>query len=149
MSLLVRLRSSSYEASKISGYPGDIILVQKDDAPTGHWFAGGVHVVRQAEVGLRFSGSFAGWSATQKYNVRFKLNRIPLRREHQAMDTVFTQERVLFPTSTHFPSALLRPRDASIKIFNPLLSTNQPQLQAVVSIVNQVPGSCPFVIFGP
>lgn len=127
---------------------GDQILVQKVGAPEGHWYQGRVHVVRQTEVGLRFHGSFGGSSDTQPYNVRFKLNRIPVKRQHQAMDTVFTQDRVLFPLAAHLPNSNttgIQP----IKVFNSLIQSNQPQLLAVKSIVNQTPGSPPFVVFGP
>jgi helicase MOV-10 len=66
------------------------------------------------------------------------------------MDAVFTEDRVLFPDVKHLPSG--GPPSASkstLKVFNTLISSNEPQLQAVVSIVAQRPGSLPFVIFGP
>lgn len=127
---------------------GDRILVQQRGAPEGHWFEGGVHVVRKDEVGLRFHGSFKGSSRDQLYNVRFKLNRYPIRRQHQALDTAFSEERILFPTDTHVPSHR-KPRDVRLRINNPLIATNPPQLQAVISITKQLPGAVPFVIFGP
>lgn len=128
---------------------GDRILVQKPDATQGHWFEGGVHVLHQEEVGLRLHGSFPG-NAGQRYNVRFKLNRIPMRRQHQAMDSAFSQERVLFPTKPHLPPGLYpSPAEKRLKLFNPLLAANIPQLQAVISVVSQPAGSVPFVIFGP
>jgi len=106
-----------------------------------------VHVVERAQVGLRFHGSFGGTSA-QPYNVRFKLNRIPVKRQHQAMNTVFTQDRVLFPLAAHVPSSGAMGMQP-INVFNPLIQNNQPQLLAVKSVVNQAPGSPPFVVFGP
>ncbi|TFK41436.1 RNA helicase [Crucibulum laeve] len=127
---------------------GDKILVQRHGADTGHWFSGGVHVVRQVEVGLRFAGSFQ-WTTAERYHIRFKLNRIPMQRQHQAMDTVFTQERVLFPTQQHVPSDSYPKAGAGIRVFNGLIATNRPQLQAVTSIVNQAAGAVPFVVFGP
>jgi helicase MOV-10 len=124
--------------------------VQEEGATGGRWFEGHVHVLRQAEVGLRFHGSFAAYATGRRFHIRFKLNRIPLRRQHQAMATVFTEDRVLFPLVTHLsgdkvPSS----SDVAWKPFNPLISSNAPQLQAVVSIVAQRPGSPPFVVFGP
>ena len=101
--------------------------------------------MRQAEVGLRFHKSFGESSTTQPYNVQFKLNRIPVKRQHQAMDTVFTQDRVLFPLAAHLPcsdTTGIQP----IKAFNSLIQSNQPQLLAVKSVVNQTPGSPPFVV---
>lgn len=127
-------------------FQGDSILVQKKGESQGHWFEGRVHVLRKEEVGLRFHRSFS-WSATQCYNVRFKLNRIPMQRQHQAMDSAFSQARVLFPSETQVPRAPYA--RTPLRLFNPLLATNPPQLQAVNAIIRQVPGSVPFVIFGP
>jgi helicase MOV-10 len=103
-------------------------------------------VLRKEEVGLRFHGSF-GWSAAQRYNVRFKLNRIPMQRQHQAMDSVFAQARVLFPSENQVPRTPYT--STRLQLFNPLLATNPPQRQAVNAIMQQTPGSVPFVIFGP
>ncbi|KDR68388.1 hypothetical protein GALMADRAFT_78731 [Galerina marginata CBS 339.88] len=129
---------------------GDCIFVQEQGASDGRWFEGHVHVVRQAEVGLRFHGSFGRYSEGRRFHVRFKLNRIPARRQHHAMDSVFAEDRVLFPRVSHLPlGAARRPSSVAMKLFNPLISTNQPQLQAVASIVTLPPGSPPFVVFGP
>ncbi|KAF7348608.1 Rna helicase [Mycena venus] len=128
---------------------GDRILVQKHNSTSGHWFEGGVHFVRKEEVGLRFNASFRA-SPADRFNVRFKLSRYPLRRQHQALDTVYAEERVLFPLSVHVPTIPYPTQtSAQLKVFNPLIATNAPQLQAVVSIVKRPPGSVPFVIFGP
>lgn len=131
-------------------YPGDRILAQKQGSTAGHWFEGGVHFVRKEEVGLRFNASFRGMSVADRYTVRFKLNRTPLRRQHLAMDTEFTEDRVLFPLPLHVPKTPYPTQArAQIRVFNPLIAANAPQLQAVVSIVKRAPGSTPFVIFGP
>lgn len=82
--------------------------------------------------------------------MRFKLNRIPLRRQHQALGSAFTEDRILFPLAMHLtPGAVPTPRTVSIKLYNKLISSNPPQLQAVTSICNLSPGSPPFVLFGP
>jgi helicase MOV-10 len=120
--------------------------VQKQGETVGHWFEGRVHVLHKEEVGLRFHGSF-GWTAAQRYNVRFKLNRIPMQRQHQAMDSAFSQARVLFPSKTQLPRTPYA--RTGLQLFNPILATNPPQLQAVNAITHQAPGSAPFVIFGP
>lgn len=130
-------------------HTGDRILVRAHDAAEGHWFEGGVHVVRREEVGLRFHVSFRARSPSQSFNVRFKLNRYPLRRQHLAMDTVFTQARVMFPLKEHVPRGPYPKPNMGFKVFNPLIATNPPQLQAVISINRQAPGAVPFVIFGP
>ncbi|KAJ7034547.1 P-loop containing nucleoside triphosphate hydrolase protein [Mycena alexandri] len=127
---------------------GDRILVQKHGSTVGHWYEGGVHVVRKEEVGLKFNSSFRA-KAADLFNVRFKLNRYPLRRQHLALDTVFTEDRVLFPLPLHVPNVPYPRPNRILKVFNPLIATNAPQLQAVTSILKRPPGSVPFVIFGP
>ncbi|CAK5278608.1 unnamed protein product [Mycena citricolor] len=126
---------------------GDRILVQQTGAAAGHWFEGGVHVVRKEEVGLRFHSSFGKASPLARFTVRFKLNRHPVRRQHLALDTAFDEDRVLFPEQTHMPAGPVPSKRYPVK--NPLIAHNPPQLQAVVSIVERAPGSVPFVIFGP
>ncbi|KAF5356526.1 hypothetical protein D9758_008260 [Tetrapyrgos nigripes] len=131
---------------------GDSIFIQNTSSPNkDRWFQGVVHVVRKEEVGLRLHRSFSA-SPDERFFVRFKLNRIPMRRQHQAMDyTVFSQDRVLFPARVHVPTAPV-PSIAGgggLRLKNALIGTNQPQLQAVVSIVRSPSGSVPFVIFGP
>jgi helicase MOV-10 len=123
--------------------------VQKHGSTHGHWFGGGVHVVRKEEVGLKFNKSFRA-TLTDRFNVRFTLNRIPLRRQHLALVSAYSEDCVLFPLPFHVPKTPY-PTQASarLKMFNPLIATNAPQLQAVVSIVKRQPGSVPFVIFGP
>ncbi|KAG2058194.1 P-loop containing nucleoside triphosphate hydrolase protein [Suillus hirtellus] len=128
---------------------GDRILVQKHGAVEGHWYEGHVHFVQKEDVGLRFDKSFRGWSQQQRYTVRFKLNRIPMRRQHQALDTAFASDKFLFPRKAHILPLAPRPGIGPIKPFNALIATNPPQLQAVTSILLQQPGSAPFAIFGP
>ncbi|KAF8970478.1 RNA helicase [Flammula alnicola] len=125
---------------------GDRIFVQEQGATDGRWFEGHVHVLRQAEVGLCFHGTFGRYSEGRRFHVRFKLNRIPARREHQAMDTVFAENRVLFPVDGHLSP---KPPTVSLRLFNALISKNAPQLQAIASILSLRPGSPPFVVFGP
>jgi helicase MOV-10 len=129
--------------------PGDRILVQRHGGPPGQWYEGGVHVVRKEEVGLRFHASFRGWSKTQLYKVRFKLNRYPLRRQHQALDTAFVQDRLLLPPSVYVHVSNTDNFDLRLRCYNKLVAANSYQLQAVSSIVQQKPGSVPFVVFGP
>lgn len=125
---------------------GDQILVKPKGSTTGQWFSGSVHSVRRESVVLRFHPSFR-WSEKQIYDIRFKLNRIPLRRQHQALDTAFAQDRMLFPSPEHDqgpPNA-----SAHLNITNRLIANNPNQLLAVKGIVNQQPGAVPFVVFGP
>ncbi|KAK0477917.1 P-loop containing nucleoside triphosphate hydrolase protein [Armillaria novae-zelandiae] len=97
------------------------------------------------EVGLCFNHSFKA-SGTDRFLVRFKLNRHPLRRQHQALETAFAPPRLLQPTEQH----VLAPSRASPwKAFNKLIDTNTRQRQAVDCILRQPGGSVPFIIFGP
>ncbi|KAF9027400.1 RNA helicase [Hymenopellis radicata] len=126
---------------------GDSILVRRSDAPEGHWFEGCVHVVRQAEVGLRFGRKFTG-TVNDRFTVRFKLNRYPLRRQHQALDAAFAPERLLFPPSIE--GVPMVPSNQTMRrSYNPLIDKNDRQRMAVDSIVRAPAGSVPFVIFGP
>ncbi|KAF9003324.1 RNA helicase [Cyathus striatus] len=128
---------------------GDNILIQKHGSTEGHWYSGGVHVVQRESVALRFAPAFArGWTPDQLCHVRFKLNRIPVRRQHQAMDTAFTEHRILFPSYADLPSSSIT-TNGPVKVFNRLIASNPPQLRAVQTIVNLPPGSVPFVVFGP
>lgn len=126
---------------------GDSVLVQPSEVANGKWFEGYVHVVEQLEVGLRFGHSFGRQDPNQRYNVRFRLNRLPLRRQHQALLSEFREDRVLFPTQAHAQAG--RPFEYMGLIYNPLIEDNPPQLLAINSIVSQPPGSTPFIVFGP
>ncbi|KAF9226240.1 P-loop containing nucleoside triphosphate hydrolase protein [Gyrodon lividus] len=127
---------------------GDRILVHKHGAPKGQWYEGCVHVVRKVDVGLRFHNSFKGWTPDQRYHIRFKLNRIPVQRQHQALDTAFSPERIFFPTRAHI-KAVDRDGYVGIQPCNPLITNNQAQLLAVTSILRLPRGSPPFVLYGP
>ncbi|KAG8746581.1 hypothetical protein FRC10_004433 [Ceratobasidium sp. 414] len=109
------------------------------------WYVGYVHVVRQAEVGLRFAHRFLPPTNT-RFDVRFCLNRIPMLRMHQALATAFVEPRVLFPAPTHEKQ---KRAIGHVTTINPLVQGNLPQLTAVKSIMGLPGGSPPFVIFGP
>lgn len=128
---------------------GDRILVRPMSS-SGKWFEGFVHVVQLYEVGLRFNSSFSFFRG-QKYNIRFKLGRLPLRRQHQALDTVFHPPRVLFPSMWN-AEHLEKPseeQEKKMKMFNKMIGQNPPQLRAVTAIKLLPPGSPPFIVFGP
>jgi helicase MOV-10 len=125
-------------------------LVQKRGEPSGRWFEGRVHVVRKEDVGLRFHMSFTGWTRSQRYKIRFKLNRVPLRRQHQALAMAFSPDRLLFPEEDHILDRNYRLQaDVRLRPYNRFIGNNPLQLQAVISIAYQQPGSLPFAVFGP
>lgn len=103
------------------------------------------------EIGLRFHGSFTGWSEGERYHVRFKLNRIPFRRQHHALDLVFQEDRVLFPTASQassIPPISSTPAIAP-RFHNQHIASNPQQAQAVRSVAKLPAGSPAFIIFGP
>lgn len=127
---------------------GDSIKVRPHNPSSENnttWYIGYVHVVRQAEVGLRFAHRFLPPSNT-RFDVRFCLNRIPLLRMHQALATAFVEPRVLFPAPEHEKQVK---SIGTLKIINPLVRENPPQMMAIKSIMALPAGSPPFVVFGP
>ena len=149
-SQLPRLPVPGLAEKRPSVIVGDRILVQNAGGRSGHWFEGFVHHVRQTDVDLKFHSSFNSYRG-QKYNIRFKLGRLPLRRMLQALATAFTSSRVLFPAEADiWDRTIPRERDmAKITPVNRLIKTNPPQLLAVATILNMPEGSVPFVLFGP
>ncbi|KAI0027031.1 P-loop containing nucleoside triphosphate hydrolase protein [Vararia minispora EC-137] len=127
---------------------GDRILVRPQHTERGKWYEGHVHVVHQMEVGLCFHGSFPVPAQNTRHHIHFKLQRIPLRRQHQALDTAFAADRLLFPTSAHIKTRSPA-KSFTIRLFNPLIASNRPQIEAVHAIMSLPPGSMPFILFGP
>jgi helicase MOV-10 len=77
-----------------------------------------------------------------------------MRRQHQAMDkSHLLKNRQLFPLGVVSADAasfgVMRAAGEAFKMFNPLISNNEKQLQAVGAILLRPPGSTPFIIFGP
>lgn len=70
---------------------------------------------------------------------------------HYALTNTFNPTRILFPRLDN----ILRRREVTptemndIVLFNRLVGTDEEQLKTVAAIVNQPPGSVPFVVFGP
>lgn len=66
------------------------------------------------------------------------------------MDTVFEQNRVLFPSGEHFV-AVVCPGIRTVRrmIYSPDIASNGAQLQAIASILGLPEGSPPFCVFGP
>ncbi|KAG8986627.1 hypothetical protein FRB94_002634 [Tulasnella sp. JGI-2019a] len=135
--------------SRPSVLEGDVVLVSCKRNPDV-WFEGRVINLRQTQLGLGFDKSFT-YNPGDLCDVRFTLNRIPLRRMHLALDIPFYPDRVLFPNESHL-TARSPPDDldiAKIEVFNPLLEENRPQMEAIAAILAQQEGSLPFIVFGP
>jgi helicase MOV-10 len=130
---------------------GDRITVRRAGANENDpWFEGYVHGVKNREVGLRFNSKFSNIRG-QKYEVHFQLNRIPLLRQHQALNVKFPLRRLLFPAKEDI-LARRTPNKAVIQRLTPYdrsIAANPPQWGAVASIVSLPKGSPPFIVFGP
>ncbi len=108
-----------------------------------------VHEIQEERVRINFHASFHGTGT--RYNVRFTLNRTPLRRHHQALVApIRSPQRLLFPVSGF--EGLERPvvaSDLRLGLFNSTIGGNPAQLEAVISILQLKIGAAPFVVFGP
>ncbi|TFK80574.1 P-loop containing nucleoside triphosphate hydrolase protein [Polyporus arcularius HHB13444] len=126
---------------------GDTILVQASGG--GQAFKGMVHEIQEERVRINFHASFHGTGT--HYNVRFTLNRTPLRRQHQALVApIRSPQRLLFPVSGF--EGLERPvvaSDLRLGLFNSTIGGNPAQLEAVISILQLKIGAAPFIVFGP
>ncbi|KAH9948060.1 P-loop containing nucleoside triphosphate hydrolase protein [Amylocystis lapponica] len=129
---------------------GDRVELQASAFDSDKCYEGWVHIVQLNTVGLAFDTSFKP-TAGQRFNVRFKLNRMPLRRQHQALSVASPSlPRLLFPTPGH-AGLTTTPTAANVPLTlcNEFLATNAQQLQAVRSICRMKPGAAPFIVFGP
>ncbi|KAJ7154607.1 RNA helicase [Mycena filopes] len=129
---------------------GDFILVKHTGAVDGPWYEGRVHQVHQSFVSLRFDDKFSTYKGT-KFDVKFTLNRLPHRRMHQALTNPFKESRILFPRAEHL-SRNHRVSAAQLNLIKPVnrrIAEDTEQLETVVAILHQLPGSPPFVVFGP
>ena len=133
---------------------GDFILVSlsesADTLNTRKWYEGRVHQVYENYVSLRFGNDFSTYRGT-KFDVRFVLNRLPFRRMHQALANEFKPDRFLFPSPAHI-AGVQRISQSTIDDITPFdrpIGEDEEQMETVAAIVNQKPGSVPFVVFGP
>jgi helicase MOV-10 len=127
------------------GIPGDTILAQINGSLDDKWYEGHVHYVHEAEVGLRFNNAFHK-HAMEQLDVRFQLNRVTLRRQHQALCAPQHAGHLLFPSPTHV--ALARP-ELSVTLYDPKIANNPRQFGAIKHILSLPSTSGPFIIFGP
>lgn len=133
---------------------GDFILVSHTESVetlnTRTWFEGRVHQVHENHVSLYFGDNFSTYRGT-KFDVRFVLNRLSYRRMHQMLIDKYNPVRLLFPDTIHLQGASRVALDkiVEIKPFYRPLGEDEEQMETVAAIINQKPGSVPFVVFGP
>jgi helicase MOV-10 len=124
---------------------GDTVLAQINGSVDDKWYEGHVHYIHETEVGLRFHQSF-NKHAMQQLDVRFQLNRVTLRRQHQALCANNYAAHLLFPSPTH---VALSQSELSITLYDPKIANNRRQFRAIKHILSLPSTSGPFIIFGP
>lgn len=133
---------------------GDLLKIALSRDPTNH-HGGYVHKVRDLGVLVHLSRDFPFFSGAD-YDVEFTLNRLPLRRQHQAVCSVNTPtgriaRRILFPDLSRHAGILAR-RAVAEDDWSPInrqMVDNGPQKDAVRRILEMEEGSPPFIVFGP
>ena len=112
------------------------------------------HRLAVLRMSLLLPPDFNLFSGTQ-FVLRFKHNRITLRRQYHALTTSFPPpRRLLFPSVSDIKSNqnLSGTEIYNLKfrhLVNRRIRDDPQQLQAVVSILGQPKGSVPFIVYGP
>lgn len=110
---------------------------------------GFVHKVRAAGVKVSLNYKFP-YMPGLRYDVDFTLNRMPMRRQHQAvLSNVPSRERILFPAWSLVQGAIRGSEQATFVPFNRSVAGNGPQKAAIDRILKMTPGSPPFLVYGP
>jgi helicase MOV-10 len=107
-------------------------------------YGGFVTDVQLSKVILRLHEDFP---KSQLWDVRFTVNRLLLRRMHDAISKAKAHERILFPSNRHAKphSGVNRPSGR----LDRKVASNFQQSLAVGRVTAQPPGDVPFIIFGP
>jgi hypothetical protein len=103
------------------------------------------------KIFLQVPASFDLYRGAQ-FLLRFRLNRLTLRRQYHALASSFAPlRRLLFPSATDIqPTRHLSKAEIDmLPLVNQNIRKDDQQLHAVVSILQQPKGSVPFIIFGP
>lgn len=152
--LVNRLEVPGLAENRPSVLVGDFVLVSPPEPVetinTRTWFEGRVHRVMANHISLRFDDSFSTYRGNV-FDVRFVLNRLPYRRMHHALTNKYDPPRILFPSPTHARDNR-HVTTAQIEAINPRnrsIAEDPEQMQTIATIVNLVPGSVPFIVFGP
>ncbi|KAF7291981.1 RNA helicase [Mycena indigotica] len=137
------LQVKGLEEGRPSVVIGDFIRVKHTGSEDGPWYEGRVHQVHQNHVSLRFGDEFSTYRGN-KFDVRFTLNRLPLRRMHQALTNKSNPQRLLFPDA-RAPSLNRRSSTAEmdqILPVNRLVAEDKEQLETVAAILHRPKGEC-------
>jgi helicase MOV-10 len=112
------------------------------------------HPLVVLKVSLRLPTDFNFYKEAQ-FEVRFRHNRIALRRQYQALAAALAPpRRLLFPSVSDIKPMrrLSRVEVDNLKfrqLVNREIRDDGQQFQAVISILEQPPGCIPFIIYGP
>jgi helicase MOV-10 len=110
------------------------------------------HDIAVLRISLRLPTDFNLYRGAM-FMLKFRLNRITLRRQYHALATSSTpQRRFFFPSISDIKPIRRRLSSAEIdmlELSNSSIHGDKQQLQAVVSILQQPKGTVPFIIFGP
>lgn len=114
------------------------------------WFEGRVLDIESRAVVLSFHEDFK-YHARDTCEVRFTVNRLIIRRMHDAIQTAGAHlGRIFFPSNADLRNATTPLNDdITATWFDTRIATNRSQLQAVKAIVNSPPRSIPYIVFGP
>jgi helicase MOV-10 len=103
------------------------------------------------KMSLRLPIEFNPYRGAQ-FILRFRLNRITLRRQYHALASFTTPlRRLLFPSTADIKPMqyLSRTEIDNLDLVNENIRGDDQQRQTIVSILRQPKGSVPFIIFGP
>jgi len=87
-----------------------------------------------------------------QFLLRFRLNRVTLRRQYHALALLPAHlRRLLFPSPSDIKSIprLSQAEIDDLPLVNENIREDEQQLQTVVSILQQPRGNVPFIIYGP
>ena len=103
------------------------------------------------KIFLQVPASFIIYRGVQ-FLLRFRLNRITLRRQYHALASPLAHlRRLFFPRVSDIKpiGCLSKAEIAKLPLVNENIREDEQQLQTVVSILQQPKGTVPFIIFGP
>lgn len=103
------------------------------------------------KLSLQVPTSFDLYRGAQ-FLLRFRLNRITLRRQYHALASSFAHlRRLLFPSASDIKPfrRFSKAEIDKLPLVNKNILKDDQQLQTVVSILQQPKGTVPFIIFGP
>lgn len=145
---LYRLRVPGLQENRPSVLRGDTLLVK----PSGsdRQYEARVKETEENDCLLEIHPSFARvFIAGLKVDVRFTLNRFPLRVMHRAVELAEKTGIIqsLFPTESQLKKDAITRDD--VRPFDRNIENNKEQLEAVRNIVSGTSGAAPYIVFGP